>query len=553
MRTGYQKKPVERKNVITAPVQSNRDYSIPKTIVHVYPAKFYSDKIPPGLGDFLRGSIFLAQYAKQEGIDFKIDLSNHNISNYLENTQVPSLLKPEEFFENYNKGPILTRLALFLNSKDERINLCTNVFYEPNLITSEIKDYINGEFKFKTKYYERVNSIIGGKQYTAVHVRCEDEYFYKEFRSNKLMAAILNKKITGNTYIFSNNYHIKHRINSLFGFNYIQTRPTHTANINRHIGLEGTIIDYILLSKASKIYQFSFYSHGSGFSQQCAVLHNIPYDSTFLIKHTIIDSNKVPSKEDYDDNAQLIQYYEDRLVNYCCGSTTIEPSVLTVYESPYPKMRVGKPNDGGYVIVKIPEVKYSILISGGILDDISFEEDFLKIYKDTRCITYDGSVDGLPYPSKNVEFFKKYIGSQNDDETENLHTTIDMYDNIFIKMDIEGGEIPWFKSLREDQLNKFEQIVIEFHEPFTEKDPLAFEKINTTHVLVHLHANNCSGSRMLKGVEIPNYFECTYLHKRHFASEPKLNKQKIPGPLDMRNISDRPDINIDYPPFVFKS
>jgi hypothetical protein len=57
-------------------------------------------------------------------------------------------------------------------------------------------------------------------------------------------------------------------------------------------------------------------------------------------------------------------------------------------------------------------------------------------------------------------------------------------------MDIEGGEIPWIESLNNEQMNKFEQIVMEFHFPFTDNEKNTFEKINNTHYLIHFHPNN---------------------------------------------------------------
>ena len=54
-------------------------------------------------------------------------------------------------------------------------------------------------------------------------------------------------------------------------------------------------------------------------------------------------------------------------------------NTLILYNSPFQKKRVGKDNDGGYVIVDLPG-EYDILISGGISDDISFEQNLLKEY-----------------------------------------------------------------------------------------------------------------------------------------------------------------------------
>ena len=63
-----------------------------------------------------------------------------------------------------------------------------------------------------------------------------------------------------------------------------------------------------------------------------------------------------------------------------------------------------------------------------------------------------------------------------------MHDIIDTNDDIFIKMDIEGGEIPWINSLTDKQINKFEQIVMEFHSPFSDKEIDVFNKINLTHI-----------------------------------------------------------------------
>jgi len=227
----------------------------------------------------------------------------------------------------------------------------------------------------------------------------------------------------------------------------------------------------------------------------------------------------------------------------------MDPSVLTVYSSPFPKKRLGKEYDGGYVIAEVPNAKYSILLAGGIYHDISFEEDFIKKFN-TRCVAFDGTINKLPKKNDDIEFVKKNIGFENTDSVTNLHDLISQNDNIFVKMDIEGGEIPWIHSLSNEQLNKFDQIVMEFHSPFTEKEVDVFNKINSNHVLIHFHPNNCCGTKLHKGVVIPKIFECTYVHKKFFVSPPELNKDKIPTTIDMKNVVKNDEIYITYPPFV---
>ena len=225
----------------------------------------------------------------------------------------------------------------------------------------------------------------------------------------------------------------------------------------------------------------------------------------------------------------------------------MNPNVLTVYKSPFPKRRLGKNFDGGYIIADVPNANYTTLLAGGIERDISFEEDFMAKYPSTQVFAFDGTIPQLPKENPKIHFIKKNIGSENNEGTTNLHDIIDMNESIFVKMDIEGGEIPWIKSLRDDQMNKFEQIVMEFHYPFSDNEVGVFDKINKNHYLIHFHGNNCCGLRMHGGIMIPNIFECTYLHKKYFV--PELNKEPIPSPLDMKN-TNNDEIYINYPPFV---
>lgn len=228
--------------------------------------------------------------------------------------------------------------------------------------------------------------------------------------------------------------------------------------------------------------------------------------------------------------------------------------VLTCYESPYPKLRLGRDHDGGYIIAGLPDAPYHTLIAGGIGKDIAFEEGFCKQYPDAKCVACDGTISRLPKHDSDIQFINKNVGGANTERCTNLHDIIDATNHIFVKMDIEGGEIPWVLSLNSEQLNKFEQIVMEVHDPFCTYRCVPagdmFRKLNKTHYLIHLHPNNCRAAKPYMGVLVPVVFECTYLHKRHFATRPSLNTDPIPGPLDMRNLIRRDEVVLTGPPFV---
>jgi len=281
-----------------------------KTIIHVLD---YSS----GFGDFLRGSILLAEYAKHLNIQIKLNTSRHILSKYLENEieEIPST-------ENVNiiqitKNPENRLLPLFENfikSNSDNIYLATNYLYDKNLVTQEIKDFINYSLKFKQEYYDKANMLFSLKKYIVLHIRCKDDKFESDIDDHdydKLLCEIIKLQLNNDTIVISNNYPLKKKLHSLFGFHYIDNMAIHSAKVNDYRNLESTILDYIILSKSHRTYCFSYYSHGSGFSEQCSILHNIPYSVIFVSptdKLSVEDKNLLSTHHDNLKNNNIIPY-----------------------------------------------------------------------------------------------------------------------------------------------------------------------------------------------------------------------------------------------------
>lgn len=219
---------------------------------------------------------------------------------------------------------------------------------------------------------------------------------------------------------------------------------------------------------------------------------------------------------------------------------------LTVYQSQYPKKRIGKNNDGGYIIIDVP-IQYDFLLGAGISNDISFEEHFLRLFPHLQCHGFDGTINSIHSTNRRFTWIKKNIGTINSDTTDNLHSYLEKYSNVFLKMDIEGHEIPWFECLTDSHMNSIAQMVVEFHYPFSPREEAVMNKIQKTHVMFHIHANNACGTNG----RIPNVFECTFVNRRFVTYPCYLNKTPLPTPrLDQKNIPRLPDISLNYPPFV---
>lgn len=199
--------------------------------------------------------------------------------------------------------------------------------------------------------------------------------------------------------------------------------------------------------------------------------------------------------------------------------------------SPY--RRLGTLGDGGYVVWvgdgDIIKGMCDLYISAGVGSEESFTWDFLHMIgvgmgsRSSRvgvwAWAFDGTVPAFParYIPKGhkVCFVQRNIGPEMTPTTVNLHKLISQNREIFLKMDIEGGEYTWLVGLSDDQMGRFLEIVVEFHDinmPTTgELFSTVWEKVQRTHWIVHIHGNNYGGVRASDGR--PNVIEVTLVRK----------------------------------------
>ena len=228
---------------------------------------------------------------------------------------------------------------------------------------------------------------------------------------------------------------------------------------------------------------------------------------------------------------------------------------LKIYNFPE-KKRLGINSDGGYVI-GILDGNYDFYISAGVSNEESFSRDFIEMYNMNKynCAAFDGTIDNYPHHyTEKITFYKRNISSYKNKTNANLSYFTDNYNDIFLKMDIEGAEYPWLLSLSKDQLNKFKQIAIEFHgindDSWNTKlqDKIkTFNILSETHYAIHIHGNNCGGSTN----NIPDVVEITYIRKNSINCEPNLNNTALPIPeLDFPNNLNNQDYDLNFYPFV---
>lgn len=227
-------------------------------------------------------------------------------------------------------------------------------------------------------------------------------------------------------------------------------------------------------------------------------------------------------------------------------------------------VRLGPPSDGGYVVSRSAVMAARHLISGGLSDDWAFEAAFRE-RNPVPVTVYDGTMGWtfwisqawqgiLQSPSgerlRNVTRYLTYRrfftqpGVRH--VTRNLTATgagasslvqaIDRVPegNVFVKLDIEGGEYALLGSLLARR-ERIAGLVMELHLIGTHEAQIwQFIKQLNTHLLTFVRANNAGG---VDGIGRPRIVEMTWTRRDLFvAGEPDW------APLTYRNVTHMPQV-----------
>lgn len=196
-------------------------------------------------------------------------------------------------------------------------------------------------------------------------------------------------------------------------------------------------------------------------------------------------------------------------------------------------VRIGRDNDGGYIVPEIALKKADALIGYGILDDISFEEMFSDIYQ-KPSYGFDCTTKNIEIKNKLTQFIPECIGSsiniQNaiyNNSSMGKFTSFDQQleklslqdKKIFVKVDIEGNEYEVFDDILKHTSN-ITGIAMELHfyenlQQFKAAKDLMI-KLQKDFILLYVNGNAAApklfSASNVEGM-IPRAIELIYINK----------------------------------------
>jgi hypothetical protein len=276
-------------------------------IVNVY-SQNYNNAPGGGIGDFIRGSLFLIQYCIINNLKFDIDYKNHPISKYLykKNDKIEERINYDEVsyyyqdnspINNVNINDFLTEFTNHINSKCSKIIYLFSNNYPIYKITNLERSFIRDKFLPNAELSQYINNRLQNlnlneKQFNIIHIRINDTIFKNDNIHNNLfknikyklnnIIQILNKN-NMKILLLSNSNILKLKLKMEFKHLIIYTNNIgHLALTNDDETIKDTLCDMFIISKAVNVVALSDYGHGTGFSKYVCELYNIPYKCILL-------------------------------------------------------------------------------------------------------------------------------------------------------------------------------------------------------------------------------------------------------------------------------
>jgi hypothetical protein len=249
---------------------------------------------------------------------------------------------------------------------------------------------------------------------------------------------------------------------------------------------------------------------------------------------------------------------QDHIINFA--------ESLVVFETGLSKERIGRSQDGGYVVCTEACSDSEVLYSYGVSDDWSFEEEFSNRFG-CNSFLYDHTVDLESRSNSRLRFRKEGLSSSPTDQTNTFQSHItsnsDEGKKISLKLDIEWNEWDFFDSVPSVILERISHVVCEFHlipavysgnhtpyftgfhkdvynginQLLFERYTRVLEKINRSHLLYHVHVNNSLTSFEYKNCKIPYLLECSFVNKRYAK---RKEKSKTIFPIEGLDFPNKP-------------
>jgi hypothetical protein len=308
-----------------------------------------------GLGDFIKGSLYLHNLSKKLNFILKINFRQHIINKYLLETDNIDITNDIPCYINIDQLENIIKEKVKEQEKTTtqlEFNLFTNKFPKLENLTEDDYAWFKNTFVPNDILKKEIDSFIKAnnleENFDVIHIRCGDPFIregiiidditifnllYSEY-INRLND--LNKKCV----LLSDYDKLGEILNKNYRTDFISTKykPIHSGNIDASSNdssetIIGTLFELFLMAKAKNIYNFSVYQWPSNYSFWIAKSYKINFKYIQLIKFAkkVIDHLLLKLVYISNNNLDVRDKYLKEIKKFMDYNVLIESPYLYLY------------------------------------------------------------------------------------------------------------------------------------------------------------------------------------------------------------------------------
>jgi hypothetical protein len=257
-----------------------------KTVIQVYSCNYAKKSGYHGFGDFLRSCYGMYKLSKLYNFNLIVDFSLHPIGSYLkENKHKYSCIVKEN---KNNINMVSSNHINYINNSDKDVVINffwmgLSVYNTP--MTSDESDFLKNIIK-PTKSTQEIISLklseIPYTNFNIIHYRLGDFCIFNNNTNNnadKYLTHIKNRH-ENNSVLISDSSHFKEYIknNNVDVFTY-DHNICHLGFCEDSNNVLDNLMEFFIMTRASKIKSYSIYSWESGFAKMASLIYDIKLET----------------------------------------------------------------------------------------------------------------------------------------------------------------------------------------------------------------------------------------------------------------------------------
>lgn len=234
-----------------------------------------------GIGDLLRGTMQLFLLSKKLGFKYYVDISLHPMSQFLMPTENPFQELIQENRDKINMVPANFSVEQYINTLNDDVHFFFTNAHITEPIDAESKAFLKDILRPIKSLQKEITKLSQLRPYEVMHFRLGDTELVNgimNMSTYTFMQIMDLIKANRSEYDILISDSLSLKMNQLVQneIYVLQTHPTHLGRSTDPEAIKGTLIDFFLLTGATRIKTYSSYSWTSGFVDWAHQIYDIP-------------------------------------------------------------------------------------------------------------------------------------------------------------------------------------------------------------------------------------------------------------------------------------